>query len=56
MTKLEKLDELRDEYFKKFDDIFPLWGMSIDKAIGIIKKCIAEGKPYKDKTPDDVYT
>ena len=56
MTKQEKLDELRNEYFKKFDDIFCIWDMSIDEAINIIKKCIDEGKPYRSNTPDDVYT
>ncbi len=56
MTKLEELDELRGKYFDKFDTMFPLWDMSIDKAISSIRKCLEEDKPFEDSVPDDVYT
>ena len=56
MTKLEELDELRGEYFNKFNTIFPLWDMSIDKAISSIRKCLEEDKLFEDGVPDDVYT
>ena len=56
MTKLEELDKLRSEYFNKFGTIFTLWDMSVDEAISSVRKCLEEGKLFKNDVPDDVET
>lgn len=56
MTKLEELDELRGEYFNKFNAMFPFWGMSVNKAISLVRRCLEEGKQLEDNVPDYMET
>lgn len=51
------MNELLEEYKKKFDDQFPLMmfmGVSEKDIKKEIKKCIDDGKPYDPETDDDI--
>lgn len=41
---MKKIVDLRNEYIEKFDDYFPNMGLSEDKEVEIIEKCLKEGK------------
>lgn len=41
---MKKIEGLRNEYIEKFDDYFPNMGLSEDKEVEIIEKCLKEGK------------
>ncbi len=45
---MNKLEKLKKKYIEKFDDYFPNIGISEEKEIEIIEKCLKEDKDAYD--------
>lgn len=46
---MKKIEDLRNEYIKKFDGYFPNMGLSEDKEVEIIEKCLKEERNERKK-------
>lgn len=48
-AKWKKNEDIRNEYIKKFDGYFPNMGLSEDKEVEIIEKCLKEERKERKK-------